>query len=42
MEMESLVKILAMVPFSLKISMQDGVMLVSRKEFAMPEMMART
>ena len=36
MEMDSLVKMLAMVPFSLKISMQEGVMLVSRKEFAIP------
>lgn len=42
MEMESLVKMLAMVPFSLKISMQEGVMLVSRKEFAMPLMTAST
>ena len=41
MEMESFVKILAMVPFSLKISMQEGVMLVSRKELAMPLMTAR-
>ena len=41
MEMESLVKMLAMVPFSLKISMQEGVMLVSRKELAMPLTMAR-
>ena len=40
MEIDSLVKMLAMVPFSLKISMQEGVMLVSRKEFAMPLMMA--
>ena len=42
MEMESFVKILAMVPFSLKISMQEGVMLVSRKEFAMPLTIAST
>ena len=42
MEMASLVKMLAMVPFSLKISMQEGVMLVSRKEFAIPLMTART
>ena len=41
MEMESLVKMLAMVPFSLKISMQEGVMPVSRKELAMPLTMAR-
>ena len=40
MEMESLVKMLAMVPFSLKVYMQEGVILVSRKEFAMPEIMA--
>ena len=41
MEIESPVKMLAMVPFSLKISMQEGVMLVSRKELAMPLTMAR-
>lgn len=39
MEMESLVKMLAMVPFSLNISMQLGVMLTSRKPLAAPETM---
>ena len=41
METESFVNIFATVPFSLKISIQDGVMLVSRKELAIPLMMAR-
>ena len=31
-----LVKMLATVPFSLKISIQDGVILVSRNELAIP------
>ena len=35
-EMDSLVKMFAIAPFSLKISMQEGVMLVSKNEFAMP------
>ena len=39
MEMESLVKMFAMVPFSLNISMQEGVMLTSRKPLAAPETM---
>ena len=38
-EMESLVKMFAMVPFSLNISMQLGVMLTSRKPLAAPETM---
>ena len=39
MDMLSLVKMLAMVPFSLNISMQLGVMLTSRKPLAAPAIM---
>ena len=35
-EIANLVNRFAIAPFSLKISMQEGVMLVSKKEFAMP------
>ena len=40
MDMDSFVKMFAIVPFSLNISIQEGVMLVSRKEFAMPLIIA--
>ena len=41
-DIESFVNIFAIVPFSLNISIHEGVILVSRNEFAIPLMIAST